>query len=86
MKNSTEKQRESLQNFHPKTPSQTPSKNTPKRPEKICLIELPLKYNKKLKVNDSSKISITCNTKEYFVSGHNHLVIFFFEEFKDCKD
>ena len=84
MKNSAEKQRESLQNFHPKTPSQTPSKNAPKRPEKICLIELPLndeKYNIKLKVNDSSKISITCNTKEDFTSAYNNSVILSFEEF-----
>ena len=86
MKNSAEKQRESLQNFHPKTPSQTPSKNAPKRPEKICLIELPLndeKYNIKLKVNDSSKISITCNTKEDFTSAYNNSVILSFEEFCD---
>ena len=84
MKNSTEKQRESLQNFHPKTPSQTPGKNAPKRPEKICLIELPLndeKYNIKLKVNDSSKISITCNTKEDFTSAYNNSVVLSFEEF-----
>ena len=86
MKNSAEKQRESLQNFHPKTPTQTPSKKGHKGPEKICLIELPLneeKHTIKLKVNDSSKISITCNPKEEFTSAYNYSVILSYEEFCD---
>ena len=41
------------------------------------------KYNIKLKVNDSSKISITCNTKEDFTSAYNNSVILSFEEFCD---
>ena len=86
MKNSAEKQRESQQYFHPKTPAQTPSKNAQKKPEKSCIIELPLneeKYTIKLKVNDSSKISITCNEKEDFTSVYHNSVILTFEEFCD---
>ena len=86
MKNSAEKQRESQQNFHPKTPAQTPSKNVQKRPEKSCIIELPLneeRYTIKIKVNDSSKISITCNAKEDFTSAFNNSVVLSFEEFCD---
>ena len=86
MKSSAEKQRESQQNFHVKTPSQTPVKKGQKIPEKICEIELPLneeKYSIKFKVNDSSKISISCSSKDDFTSVYNYSVILSFEEFCD---
>ena len=85
MKSSAEKSRESLSNFYPKTPIQTPSKGS-KKPEKICIIELPLneeKYTIKLKVNDSSKISLTCNSNDDFTSVYNYSVILSYEEFCD---
>ena len=85
MKSSAEKSRESLSNFYPKTPIQTPSKGS-KKPEKICIIELPLneeKYTIKLKVNDSSKISLTCNANDDFTSVYNYSVILSYEEFCD---
>ena len=85
MKGSGEKPRESLQNFYPKTPSQTPSKSS-KKPEKKCVIELPLndeKYTITLKVNDSSKISLTCNSNDDFTSVYNYSVVLSYEEFCD---
>ena len=85
MKSSAEKSRESLSNFYPKTPIQTPSKGS-KKPEKICIIELPLneeKYTIKLKVNDSSKISLTCTANDDFTSVYNYSVILSYEEFCD---
>ena len=85
MKGSGEKPRESLQNFYPKTPSQTPSKSS-KKPEKKCVIELPLndeKYTITLKVNDSSKISLTCCANEDFTSVYNYSVVLSYEEFCD---
>ena len=85
MKSSAEKSRESLSNFYPKTPIQTPSKGS-KKPEKICVIELPLneeKYTIKLKVNDSSKISLTCNSNDDFTSVYNYSVVLSYEEFCD---
>ena len=84
MKNSSEKLRESQQNFHTQTASKNPAKGTPKKPEKVCFIELPLndeKYTIKLKVNDSSKISLTCNPKEDFTSVYNYSIVISFEEF-----
>ena len=88
MKNSAEKlrQSQSQQYFYPKTPSQTPSKSVQKKPEKSCIIELPLndeKYTIKFKVNNSSKITITCNTKEEFTSAYNYSVVLSYEEFCD---
>ncbi len=88
MKNSAEKlrQSQSQQYFYPKTPSQTPSKSGQKKPEKSCVIELPLndeKYTIKFKVNNSSKITITCNTKEEFTSAYNYSVVLSYEEFCD---
>ena len=85
MKSSAEKSRESLSNFYPKTPIQTPSKGS-KKPEKICIIELPLneeKYTIKLKVNDSSKISLTCNSNDDFTSVYNYSVVLSYDEFCD---
>ena len=86
MKNNTEKPRESQQNFHQKLSTQNSSKTSIKKPEKSCLIELPLneeKYIIKLKVNDSSKLSLSCNAKEDFTSLYNHSIILSYEEFCD---
>ena len=86
MKNNTEKPRESQQNFHQKLSTQNSSKTSIKKPEKSCLIELPLneeKYIIKLKVNDSSKISLTCCANEDFTSVYNYSVILSYEEFCD---
>ena len=86
MKNNIEKPRESQQNFHQKLSSQNSNKSSLKKPEKSCLIELPLneeKYIIKLKVNDSSKLSLTCNAKEEFTSLYNYSIVLSYEEFCD---
>ena len=86
MKTSIEKPRESLQNFHPKTPQQFSERKTPKKSEKMCIIELPLneeKYLIKIRVTDASKLSITCSSKEGFTAAYNYSIVISYEEFCD---
>ena len=81
---SAEKPRDSQQNFHPKNLIQNSDKKSQKKPEKICIIELPMndeKYTIKLKITDASKMSITCNAKEDFTSCFNYAVVVSYEEF-----
>ena len=85
MKSSTEKPRDSQQNFHPQS-AQKNNKNTPKKVEKVCFVELPLNEEKqtiKLKVNDSNKITISCNSKDDFTSVYNYSIVISYEEFCD---
>ena len=85
MKSSAEKPRDSQQNFHPQS-AQKNNKNTPKKVEKVCFVELPLNEEKqtiKLKVNDSNKISISCNSKDDFTSVYNYSIVISYEEFCD---
>ena len=86
MKTSIEKPRESLQNFHPKTPQQFSERKTPKKSEKMCIIELPLneeRYLIKIRVTDASKLSITCSPKEGFTAAYNYSIVISYEEFCD---
>ena len=81
-----EKQRDSQTNFHSKLSGQNSEKKNLKKPERFCIIELPLneeKYTIKLKVNDASKISITCISKDEFTSVYNYSVVLSYEEFCD---
>ena len=81
---SAEKPRDSQQNFHPKNLIQNSDKKSQKKPEKICIIELPMndeKYTIKLKITDASKMAITCNAKEDFTSCFNYAVVVSYEEF-----
>ena len=81
-----EKQRDSQTNFHSKLSGQKSEKKNLKKPERFCIIELPLneeKYTIKLKVNDASKISITCISKDEFTSVYNYSVVLSYEEFCD---
>jgi len=83
---SAEKPRDSQQNFHPKNLQLSSEKKSQKRPEKICIIELPLndeKFTVKLKITDASKMAITCNAKEEFTSAFNYSVVVSYEEFCD---
>ena len=84
MKSTAEKPRDSLQNFHPKTPQQFTERKTPKKSEKMCIIELPLNeenYLIKIRVTDASKLSMTCCPKEGFTSAYNYSIVVSFEEF-----
>ena len=84
MKSSAEKPRDSQQNFYPKTPQQFSERKTPKKSEKMCVIELPLneeKYLIKIRVTDASKLSITCNSKEGFTAAYNYSIAISYEEF-----
>ncbi len=84
MKASAEKPRDSLQNFHPKTPTQYSEKKTPKKSEKMCVIELPLNeenYLIKIRVTDASKLSMNCCSKEGFTSAYNYSIVVSYEEF-----
>ena len=84
MKSMTEKPRESQQNFHQKLSNHNSNKTTIKKPERSCIIELPLneeKYEIKIKVNDASKLSLVCNPKEDFTSLYNYTVIITYEQF-----
>ena len=86
MKNSAEKPNQSQQNFHSQSGQKSASKGSLKKPEKICIIELPLNEERQtiiLKVNDSSKISISCNSKDDFTSLYNYSIVLSFEDFCD---
>ena len=81
-----EKQRDSQTNFHSKLSGQNSEKKNLKKQERFSIIELPLneeKYTIKLKVNDASKISITCISKDEFTSVYNYSVVLSYEEFCD---
>ena len=83
---SAEKPRDSQQNFHPKNLMNNSDKKPQKKPEKICIIELPMndeRYTIKLKITDASKMAITCNAKEDFTSVFNYSVVVSYEEFCD---
>jgi hypothetical protein len=84
MKSTAEKPRDSLQNFHPKTPQQFTERKTPKKSEKMCVIELPLNeenYLIKIRVTDASKLSMICSSKEGFTSAYNYSIVVSYEEF-----
>ena len=84
MKSTAEKPRDSLQNFHPKTPQQFTERKTPKKSEKMCVIELPLNeenYLIKIRVTDASKLSMNCSSKEGFTSAYNYSIVVSYEEF-----
>ena len=84
MKTSAEKPRDSLTNFHPKTPQQSTERKTPKKSEKMCVIELPLNeenYLIKIRVTDASKLSMNCSSKEGFTSAYNYSIVVSYEEF-----
>ena len=84
MKTSAEKPRDSLTNFHPKTPQQFTDRKTPKKSEKMCVIELPLNdesYLIKIRITDASKLSMNCCSKEGFTSAYNYSIVVSYEEF-----